>query len=383
VYLGKISYGTYLWHWPVILVMTRTFDLSPLSTVALTMLIATALASLSYQLLEQPVRLSAFLDRYRTPVIATGLAISAVSALVLIPVITDSPQPSAAVGEPAGAATGLTPVPTGFDWEALRVALQEKATCLPGPAGSCTLVEGSSGSILLMGDSHAAMMIPGFVALAEQKDLTLTVAVLGGCPWQRDLFATPLQVPGVISGPDCREKKHDTYDRVIPAVDPDVIFVMNLGYEASGQFAGYLNEDGSPGDRSSPAYATWLSQTTTDSIARLEADGRDVVVLEPIPFAADLFDPLDCLSTATWLEECRYVVPARPSVLEREYRRIDESDAHVWSANLDTLVCPFLPICDPIVGGEVVKVDDSHLSPDFARTLAPSLADYLTSNGIL
>ena len=58
VYLGKISYGTYLWHWPVILVLTRTFDPATLPTIALTILIATALASLSYQILERPIRVS-------------------------------------------------------------------------------------------------------------------------------------------------------------------------------------------------------------------------------------------------------------------------------------------------------------------------------------
>ena len=33
VYLGKVSYGTYLWHWLVILVVVRTFQPSPLATV--------------------------------------------------------------------------------------------------------------------------------------------------------------------------------------------------------------------------------------------------------------------------------------------------------------------------------------------------------------
>jgi hypothetical protein len=46
-------------------------------------------------------------------------------------------------------------------------------------------------------------------------------------------------------------------------------------------------------------------------------------------------------------------------------------------------VCPFLPICDPIVNQVVVRIDRSHLTASFARTLAPALGDYLVSNGVL
>ena len=64
-YLGRISYGTYLWHWLVILVALRAFHLSTTSTVAIACLVATALASLSYEVLEHPVRSSQRLDRHR------------------------------------------------------------------------------------------------------------------------------------------------------------------------------------------------------------------------------------------------------------------------------------------------------------------------------
>ena len=58
VYLGKISYGTYLWHWLVILVAVRTFHLSPIATLGVACLLATGLASLSFEILERPVRTS-------------------------------------------------------------------------------------------------------------------------------------------------------------------------------------------------------------------------------------------------------------------------------------------------------------------------------------
>ena len=58
MYLGKISYGTYLWHWPVVLVALSLWKLGSLAMLGLVALLATGLASLSYQLLERPVRMS-------------------------------------------------------------------------------------------------------------------------------------------------------------------------------------------------------------------------------------------------------------------------------------------------------------------------------------
>jgi peptidoglycan/LPS O-acetylase OafA/YrhL len=102
-YLGRISYGTYLWHWLVILVALRAFHLSTTSTVAIACLVATALASLSYEVLEHPVRSSQRLDRHRRVVIAMGLAISVIGALVVIPTIA----------KPANATTPTARSPDG------------------------------------------------------------------------------------------------------------------------------------------------------------------------------------------------------------------------------------------------------------------------------
>ena len=143
VYLGKISYGTYLWHWLVIIVITRTFHLSTLSTIAITTLVATALASLSYEILERPVRLSALLDTHRTTVIITGLAISAISALILIPNIVD---PANATNPTLGTTTntnidttGFTPVPSNLDWRhANEGADKNFVQCVDRPVDRCT-----------------------------------------------------------------------------------------------------------------------------------------------------------------------------------------------------------------------------------------------------
>jgi peptidoglycan/LPS O-acetylase OafA/YrhL len=87
VYLGLISYGIYLWQWPVILILSRYAHPNPWQMAAVAGLITTGLASLSYQILERPVREVRFFDRAPRVVIAVGLATTVVCALVVVPVV--------------------------------------------------------------------------------------------------------------------------------------------------------------------------------------------------------------------------------------------------------------------------------------------------------
>src|SRR5690606_20548759 len=89
VYLGRISYGTYLWHWLVVVVLSSEADVSPLTTAAVSAVVATGIASLSYQLLEQPIRRAGSLDPRPVPVVALGLTMSLVVGLIATPAILD------------------------------------------------------------------------------------------------------------------------------------------------------------------------------------------------------------------------------------------------------------------------------------------------------
>ena len=81
------------------------------------------------------------------------------------------------------------------------------------------MVRGTGPHLLFMGDSVAHSLVPGLEALARAEGLTLSVAVMDGCPWQRDRDAF---VPPEVQA-RCRERRDAVYDRVIPELRPDVL----------------------------------------------------------------------------------------------------------------------------------------------------------------
>ncbi|MCU1358887.1 MAG: acyltransferase, partial [Ilumatobacteraceae bacterium] len=89
-YLGRISYGTYLWHWPLIVLAVPVLDLGPWQRAAWSGIGGTALAALSFALIESPIRTSKFVLRRPGTVIVCGLTLSLIAAIVLVPPILHS-----------------------------------------------------------------------------------------------------------------------------------------------------------------------------------------------------------------------------------------------------------------------------------------------------
>ncbi len=357
VYLGRISYATYLWHWPVIVVAVKVVDPSPLSLAAISVVVASGLAALSSALLELPIRRSKVLDRHRFAVIAVGLAVSIVGAVVVIPgLLHEESTSSAAVSSSAG----FTPVPASLDLDQVFAdKFGEAVDCSDQAPTACTIVQGTGKHILLMGDSNAQMLIPAFKAMAEANDLTLSLAVTAGCAWQRG--ANTLKA----KSPQCASNKDDAYKRVIPALEPDIVFAVNAEYPIT-----VLNQ-------------AVMTSSTKASLKQLEAPGRIVVMMEPMVQAPADDPPLACLGAVEFLEDCRFVADTAPSRTDLLYQKLATGQPDVKVANLDQLACPYLPICDPVIGGHVVRWNFQHLARDYAASLGDELTSYFQQQGLL
>jgi len=130
-----------------------------------------------------------------------------------------------------------------------------------------------------------------------------------------------------------------------------------------------------------PAFEPALRGAARASLTALEAKGRKLVILEPLPLAPGVLNPMTCLSKATYLDECRYVTIAATPI--KKYYRTLANGTNIFTLDLDRLVCPYLPICDPIVRGVVVKRDFQHITAGYSKTLATPIGQLLTADGII
>jgi peptidoglycan/LPS O-acetylase OafA/YrhL len=159
VYVGRISYSLYLWHWPVF-VFLRHWNADPVLSPALSLLgiaAATALSALTYRWIEQPARdRSTAFRRVLLPWIAVAAAILIACAIAIAGRGLHQRLPDR-VNEIAGGRGNYAPLAhsctdVGFEKALVR--------CSFGPQGPA--------QVLLWGDSHAAA-ISEAVAIAFKK----------------------------------------------------------------------------------------------------------------------------------------------------------------------------------------------------------------------
>jgi hypothetical protein len=372
-YLGKVSYGTYLWHWPLVVLITHDRRVAPLPLFGIVAVGATGLAALSFHLLESPIRASRGLDRYRTPVLAFGLSVSMIAGLARAPpilrwnVTTSANTPSLTVAALENGSTKL------LDWRRAQNDIPALPNCLDKPVANCTVVRGTGPNVLMIGDSMARMWLPAFVDVAKRESLSLSIAALPACPWQQHL--TGLQI-----SPGCTKNRDDWYARVIPLLHPDIIILAERGYDKPGNRF-YLPGPGGEVLASSPRGQALLETASAASIELLSAPGRKIVVLDSTPLPPDpSFDPVSCLSTGAG--NCSFRVSTSPTSFDRFYQH-DATTAAISNLNLDRLACPRLPICDPVVNDIIVRRDGTHLTATYVSSLSTSIETLLYRQGLV
>ena len=123
VAIGRVSYGLYVFHWPVIIVLDEgRVGFGGLGLVLVRVAVTVAITLLSYFLIENPVRRRRVLLGFRRAAAAAGGAVAAVLATILlipqftVPVLAglDAPDEVVSFGgtEDAGSAPSVPTVPT-------------------------------------------------------------------------------------------------------------------------------------------------------------------------------------------------------------------------------------------------------------------------------
>ena len=170
VFIGTISYGLYLWHWPAIVFMTpANVHLSGWHLDAARIIVTFAAAVLSYRFVERPIRLSS--SRVST---AWALAaIAAVAGLFLAVTAGAKPIPNYLGGQAN---------PNGRCAEASPAALKEARSFYAASGQRIAADNPLRGKrILVVGDSTACSLVVGLQVVGEAYGATVGNGTVVGC----------------------------------------------------------------------------------------------------------------------------------------------------------------------------------------------------------
>ena len=343
VWIGLISYGIYLWHWPLIL------WLNPVSTgltgisLAIVRISATVLiAAASFYLLERPIRQGRIGDYALTP-----------RRLAVI-------------------------VPTAMAVMALAIiASTTRAVALPGDS------EDAVAPSSLLGSSSAAAPV---VAFTGDSILTELMPQLSGEAASRGWSVLPLafrgcSVTGTFQVDDrgdpfrwserCSDDLASVQSRAISDFDPDVV----VWYSNRERFG--VRVDDQVFQPGTPQHQQRLQFDLETAYQRLAAGGAEVVIVLPVPKAPPVIG--DCALGSPTVRDCE-LADAYYASFASLHESLEELAARhpdrIRLVHIDDVLCPGGRDC-PLLEqeGAAARPDGIHFSAQGADWFVPLLFD--------
>ena len=416
VWVGQRSYGIYLWHWPMLVLINAEFG--PLSAPArfAVLLASVGAAALSFHYLENPVRQSQWLAAVPRRSLALGASLVAVGALAAVVMINlphdiegggiaapvTLPQALATTGVVTNSSTGgalgasttvpgptttLAPLPPLVPLDDLLaaqlVALNEGAQIDEVPSNvdptvqgvrsdkpwiyndGCILKDGSiepniceygdlssTTVIALFGDSHAAQWFPALEELANARRWKLIVFAKSGCP------TADVRIRRTFLDPECVVWRKRVVE-ILSAAEPTMVVMSSAPYDPGGSDVGRDSDD------------VWRRGLTT-TLEQVRPTTAELLIIGDTPLPIHQIP--NCLSNQPRnVRGC--IAPRDESVdvsrVELEREVAGEHDASFVSVSdwlCGTWECPV------IIGNMILYRDNNHISATASTYFAPFLA---------
>jgi len=319
--LGRVSYGLYLWHWPVIVVFNPArvgFEGPALAVLRLA--VSLLLTAVSYHLVEQPVRTRVVPPR----LLRIGAVVAPVACLALLLASTVA-------------------VPTPFDHEEAAVAAHPMRLVVAADPPTTT-TQPSTRSVLVVGDSGAYYLGQGMQRVAPRVGAAVFDRGTIGCGIARSDGRGRYPDGRVVRDPHDCGRYLDRWTLYLLALHPDIA-VLTLASTGDGarMVGGRWRSD------CDPVHDDWLRRQAEAALQTLGRTGARVFLTTTPP-------------------------ALRPYELHPDTREVDCRNAALRSAaasvpgtgvvDLSGWVCP---------GGRTCRMTDHHvvLRPDLVHFAGP------------
>ena len=372
VWVGRLSYSFYLWHWPVIVAFVYLAMRMPEPAEAAGLFaLSLGLSWISFRFVEMPFRRPPGMNdrRYVFGSAAAGTALTLTAAgLLLVTGGLPGRLPDDVLRISASAHD--TPERMG---ECYRRKTAEESWLAPCIFGAGT----EPARIAIWGDSHAPTMIPAIEASARARGVSVALYARDGCP-----PIEGFQVFWVGQSHDCAAFIDRTYPAILadPEIEVVVIALRAPIYTQGWLPYGLAERDRTPlliGDRSGPLApdsdrAAFFFAGIERTIEALEDAGKAAALVYPLP-EAGFAVPAGLARTALWRGPHTPVV-SRTLYDGRSAGIVAAYDALVARTGaipirLDKAFCGALS-CDLVRDDVPVFRDSNHLTATVARGLS-------------
>jgi peptidoglycan/LPS O-acetylase OafA/YrhL len=392
--LGALSYGWYLWHWPVLLVAPYVLGHQPSLLVKIALVVGALIpAYVSLVAIENRLRLSpAVKDRpWRGLAIGAGTTVftavvalltliiplpvvagtAAVAAEPVATVITDPAElqrlivaGSQATALPAGLTPNLADAPTDYprDGDCL-VPADEKSISYSIGLG-CErrgFVAGPpAATVVLFGDSHAQHWYDALNVVAQQRKWRLVVFTKTNC--DAALGEVTKTATSKVAYTECDQWRDEALTR-IAQIRPRLVVMSGLSRG--------LNPLGRTGNADTNWADAWQA-----TVQRVKTAGAQPVILEDNPFPR--VNVLDCL--AEHPQAIRSCDLKAAAVVDRSRQRAIHRMAEADDV-LDIDTTPWFctgTVCPAVVDDIPVYRDTNHITATYSKLLGGVLGKELT-----
>lgn len=386
-FLGDVSYGLYLWHWPLVVVAPFLLGHTPALHEKIAILLASVgLAWGTKIAIEDPVRRGPLLANSRRSfsfsAIGMALTVALCFGLTASAYTSQNGDLAAELGVCYGPgalnpANGCGPVPGKQPPSPTPAQVAKENSeplhpeCQAGLAGadvvSCELGVSPAKAretVAIVGDSHATAWIPAIEALAQNRGWHIKAYTKSSCPATaaRRVLASE---KNDANQRDCLAWGRKLNDQLL--ADKTITTVITAAYSTAYTYMspeGLKLQDPGP-DGFSQEWRRWMT------------GGKRVVVFDDVPRTSGQSVPT-CLAkntgnTTACAVPVGQALPPGAAITRAAQSMVRQG---VKRLSLRDLFCDN-STCYPVIGSMIVYRDYSHLSAEYARALAPYIARQL------